>query len=68
MAEPRKLPAHNGLAAPIPGGIAARAMAARGAAYLSDLNPEQREAVKLWTAPCWFWPAPEPEKPVCYNA
>ena len=29
-----------------PGGIAARALAGRGAAYLSALNPEQREAVE----------------------
>ncbi len=36
---------------PTPGGIAARAMGARGAAYLADLNPEQREAVETLDGP-----------------
>jgi DNA helicase-2/ATP-dependent DNA helicase PcrA len=36
---------------PAPGGIAARAMGARGAAYLADLNPEQREAVETLDGP-----------------
>ncbi len=51
MAEPKKLPVHNDLAPPAPGGIAARAMGARGAAYLADLNPEQREAVETLDGP-----------------
>ncbi len=39
--------------APAPGGIAARAMAARagGASYLADLNPEQRQAVETLDGP-----------------
>jgi ATP-dependent DNA helicase UvrD/PcrA len=37
--------------APAPGGIAARALGARGAAYLADLNPEQREAVETLDGP-----------------
>src|SRR5689334_4849447 len=39
--------------APTPGGIAARAMAARSGAgsYLDDLNPEQREAVETLDGP-----------------
>ncbi len=36
---------------PAPGGIAARAMGARSAAYLLDLNPEQREAVETLDGP-----------------
>jgi DNA helicase-2/ATP-dependent DNA helicase PcrA len=36
---------------PAPGGIAARAMGARGSAYLADLNPEQREAVETLDGP-----------------
>jgi DNA helicase-2/ATP-dependent DNA helicase PcrA len=36
---------------PAPGGIAARALGARGAAYLADLNPEQREAVETLDGP-----------------
>ena len=40
MAEQKKVPAHNDLSAPPRGGIAARAMGARGAPYLADLNPE----------------------------
>jgi DNA helicase II / ATP-dependent DNA helicase PcrA len=51
MAEPKKLSAHNDLAPPAPGGIAARAMGSRGAAYLADLNPEQREAVETLDGP-----------------
>ena len=51
MAEPKKLPVHNDLVPPAPGGIAARAMGARGAAYLADLNPEQREAVETLDGP-----------------
>ena len=39
------------LTRPLPGGIAARAMGARGAAYLADLNPEQREAVETLDGP-----------------
>ncbi len=34
-----------------PGGIAARALGARAAAYLADLNPEQREAVETLDGP-----------------
>src|SRR6202048_3041707 len=37
--------------APNPGGIAARARAAQGASYLSDLNPEQRLAVETLEGP-----------------
>jgi DNA helicase-2/ATP-dependent DNA helicase PcrA len=49
-------PAHRNppdLAAPAPGGIAARALAARAGArnYLQDLNPEQREAVETLDGP-----------------
>ena len=51
MAEPKKLPAHNDLAPPAPGGIAARALEQRGAPYLADLNPEQREAVATLDGP-----------------
>src|SRR5471030_1402130 len=51
MAEPKKLPPHNDLAPPTPGGIAARALGARGAPYLADLNPEQREAVETLDGP-----------------
>ena len=51
MAEPKKLSVRNDLAPPTPGGIAARALGARGAAYLADLNPEQREAVETLEGP-----------------
>ncbi len=51
MAETKKLPAHNDLAPPVAGGIAARAIGARGAAYLADLNPEQSEAVETLDGP-----------------
>src|ERR1700732_4443274 len=37
--------------APKAGGIAARARAAQGAAYLNDLNPEQRLAVETLDGP-----------------
>ncbi len=46
MAEPKKLTVANDLTAPAAGGIAARALGARGAAYLADLNAEQRQAVE----------------------
>ncbi|MDO8876047.1 MAG: UvrD-helicase domain-containing protein, partial [Pseudolabrys sp.] len=51
MAEPKR---HvSAPSAPIPGGIAARAMATRTAntPYLADLNPEQREAVETLDGP-----------------
>src|SRR5450755_2123352 len=51
MAEPKKLPPHNDLAPPTPGGIAARALGARGAPYLADSNPEHREAVETLDGP-----------------
>ena len=49
MVEPKRSVDLN--PAPIPGGIAARALGARGAAYLADLNPEQREAVETLDGP-----------------
>ncbi|MGE5535863.1 MAG: ATP-dependent helicase, partial [Acidobacteriota bacterium] len=55
MAEPKKLPVHNDLDAslhtPVAGGIAARALHARSAPYLADLNPEQRLAVETLDGP-----------------
>src|SRR6185437_1524697 len=52
MAEPVKLPIGKDLhAPPVAGGIAARAMGARGASYLANLNPEQREAVETLDGP-----------------
>jgi DNA helicase-2/ATP-dependent DNA helicase PcrA len=55
MAEPKKLTAHNDLRAdlhaPAAGGIAARALGARSAPYLADLNPEQRQAVETLDGP-----------------
>jgi DNA helicase-2/ATP-dependent DNA helicase PcrA len=55
MAEPIKQPSNRPMVAdrptPAPGGIAARAMGARGAPYLADLNPEQREAVETLDGP-----------------
>ena len=48
MAEPKKLNVQRDLPA---GGIAARALGARGASYLADLNPEQREAVESLDGP-----------------
>ncbi|HZQ12309.1 MAG TPA: UvrD-helicase domain-containing protein [Pseudolabrys sp.] len=51
MAEPkRRVPAATS-AGPAPGGIAARAMGARAAPYLADLNPEQRQAVETLDGP-----------------
>ncbi|MGH6725558.1 MAG: ATP-dependent helicase, partial [Pseudolabrys sp.] len=51
MAEAKKLPAANDLTEPVAGGIAARALAARAAPYVADLNPEQREAVETLDGP-----------------
>jgi DNA helicase-2/ATP-dependent DNA helicase PcrA len=51
MAEPRKLPIHNDLAPPAAGSISARALGARSAPYLADLNPEQRQAVETLDGP-----------------
>ncbi|MGE0061495.1 MAG: ATP-dependent helicase [Xanthobacteraceae bacterium] len=51
MAEPSKLPRDPAPAAPSPGGITARALAGRSAAYLGTLNPEQREAVETLDGP-----------------
>lgn len=52
MADPLKQQAADA-PAPVPGGIAARALAARagGPTYLADLNPEQREAVETLDGP-----------------
>ena len=47
MAEPVRQPVPT----PQPGGIAARALGARSASYLADLNPEQREAVETLDGP-----------------
>jgi len=49
MAEPKRGIDLN--PAPVPGGIAARALGTRSAAYLADLNPEQREAVETLDGP-----------------
>ena len=49
MAEPNRSVELN--PAPVPGGIAARALGTRSAAYLDDLNPEQREAVETLDGP-----------------
>ena len=51
MAEPITQRARHDSRPPAPGGIAARALGARGAAYLADLNPEQREAVETLDGP-----------------
>src|SRR5579863_4345115 len=52
MTEPSHLP-HHGVPdhQPLAGGIAARARAAAAPAYLSRLNPEQREAVETLDGP-----------------
>jgi DNA helicase-2/ATP-dependent DNA helicase PcrA len=47
----RPFPMDSSRPQPAPGGIAARAMGARGAAYLTALNPEQREAVETLDGP-----------------
>ena len=51
MAEPVRQPGLQPVPSPQPGGIAARAMGARSASYLADLNPEQREAVETLDGP-----------------
>src|SRR6185295_14658474 len=53
LADPAKRIEAAGAPAPAPGGIAARALAARAGAvgYLDDLNPEQREAVESLDGP-----------------
>ena len=51
MAEPKKLPAHNDLAPRRRAALPRGRMGARGAAYLADLNPEQREAVETLDGP-----------------
>jgi DNA helicase-2/ATP-dependent DNA helicase PcrA len=50
-ADKPKAPTDKPKVSPTPGGIAARAMGARGSAYLADLNPEQREAVETLDGP-----------------
>ena len=45
------LPLRHERPAPAPGGIAARALGARSAGYLADLNPEQRQAVETLDGP-----------------
>jgi DNA helicase-2/ATP-dependent DNA helicase PcrA len=47
----RPFPMDSSRPQPAPGGIAARAMGTRGAAYLNALNPEQREAVETLDGP-----------------
>ncbi len=53
MAEPKRTDPVHPAPQPAPGGIAARALAARSAQapYLADLNPEQREAVETLDGP-----------------
>jgi DNA helicase-2/ATP-dependent DNA helicase PcrA len=51
MAEPKRTEPIQLSPQPAAGGIAARAMGARGAPYLADLNPEQREAVETLDGP-----------------
>jgi DNA helicase-2/ATP-dependent DNA helicase PcrA len=51
MAEPKRNDPAPLSPQPVAGGIAARALRARGAAYLADLNPEQREAVETLDGP-----------------
>jgi DNA helicase-2/ATP-dependent DNA helicase PcrA len=53
VADPAKRASDDDISAPAPGGITARALAARAGdlAYLSDLNPEQRLAVETLDGP-----------------
>jgi DNA helicase-2/ATP-dependent DNA helicase PcrA len=50
MAELKRQPP-TPMSPPVAGSISARAMGARGTAYLGDLNPEQREAVETLDGP-----------------
>ncbi|HXZ46293.1 MAG TPA: UvrD-helicase domain-containing protein [Pseudolabrys sp.] len=51
MAEPKRNDPAPLSPQPVAGGIAARALGARAAPYLGDLNPEQREAVEALDGP-----------------
>jgi DNA helicase II / ATP-dependent DNA helicase PcrA len=51
MAEPKRNDPAPLSPQPVAGGIAARALGARSAAYLAELNPEQREAVETLDGP-----------------
>jgi DNA helicase-2/ATP-dependent DNA helicase PcrA len=51
MAEPKRHSPAPMSPPPIAGGIAARALGARAAPYLAELNPEQREAVETLDGP-----------------
>ena len=51
MAEPKRNEPAPLNPQPVAGGIAARALGARAAPYLADLNPEQREAVETLDGP-----------------
>jgi len=51
MAEPKRNDPAPLSPQPVAGGIAARALGARTAPYLADLNPEQREAVETLDGP-----------------
>ena len=51
MAEPKRNDPSPLSPQPVAGGIAARALGARAAPYLGDLNPEQRQAVETLDGP-----------------
>jgi DNA helicase-2/ATP-dependent DNA helicase PcrA len=51
MAEPKRNDPAPVSPQPAAGGIAARALGARAAPYLADLNPEQRQAVEILDGP-----------------
>src|SRR5688572_20883403 len=51
MTEPVRRPDFRDAPAPPAGGIAARALAGRGAPWLAGLNPEQRQAVEVTEGP-----------------